>query len=167
MHCTVIAIVTNDSYKEIGITLNPWRGAMYVWNQIAQKYFGLEGFPFFDHELQRRVWNAGNEHALTDHELIVLASTMDKVFVNQRDLSALIEAFELYAAEHPNSSLGEQAQLIKQADIEPHQYLVWDQNSVAPCYFKPTHDDRGSVTYSDLSQAWDLFEQFHRIKALK
>ncbi|MGD1524647.1 hypothetical protein [Vibrio harveyi] len=153
---------------QLGETKNAFRSAMYVWNHIAQKYFNLDCFPHFDEEMQRRVWNAGNEHPLTDAELIVLASTMDRVSVKVSDAPRLIEAFKAYSAEHPNSSIGEQAMIIESGldSLKPDQLIAWCQTSVSSFHFLAEYnEDEDEYEYSDLSDAWDLFEQFDYLKA--
>lgn len=160
MSYTEIYVIGDEYCSQEGETKNAWRSAMYVWDQIAKKYFGLEGFPFFDEDLQRRIWNAGNEHKLTSHELIVLASTMDKVTVKAKDLPRLIEAFEAYSKEHPNSSIGEQAEIIKNLGLSKQHKIAWCQTTVSSFCFSPEYDeDEDKYTYSDLDGAWDLFEQ--------
>ncbi len=69
MSYTEIFSISASHCHSLGETKNAWRGAMYVWNQIAQKYFGLDSFPSFDADMQKRVWNANNEHQLTDAEI--------------------------------------------------------------------------------------------------
>ncbi len=161
MSRTTLYSVTSSSCVEIGETKNAWRSAMYVWDNIAQKYFDLERFPHFDEEMQRRVWNAGNEHQLTDSERIVLASTMDYVTVKKSDIHRLIDAFETYALSHPNSSIGEQAALLKSVELSDNEVVAWNQTSVSEFLFEPQWCEKTDLeTYNDLSNAWDLFEQF-------
>ncbi|AUG84890.1 hypothetical protein Athena1_0010 [Vibrio phage Athena1] len=164
MSYTEIYSIGDNHCCEIGETQNAWRGAMYVWNQIAQKYFGLESFPHFDEEMQRRVWNANNEHTLTNAESIVLASTMDNVTVKAGDIPRLVVAFEEYAKDNPNSSIGEQAEIIKNSDLLPEQKIAWNQTSVCEFNFSSEYDEENDeYTYSDLSGSWDLFEQIDNL----
>lgn len=165
MSYTEIYSISASHCSELGETQNAWRGAMYVWNQIAIKYFGLEGFPHFDEQMRRRIWNASNEHQLTDAEIIVLASTMDRVIVKANDIPRLVSSFEEYAKEHPNSSLGEQAEIIKSSQFAPEDYIAWCQTSVTSFHFLPAYiESKDEYVYHDLSDGWDLFEQFERVK---
>ncbi|APF79512.1 hypothetical protein [Vibrio cholerae] len=165
MSCTEIYSISDKHCYHLGETQNAWRGAMYVWNQIAQKYFGLEGFPHFDENMRKRVWNANNEHQLTDAEIIVLASTMDRVMVKVADVPRLIKAFEEYGKEHPNSSIGEQAEIIKASELSPEGFIAWCQTSVTSFHFEPTYiEENDECVYHDLSDGWDLFEQFEYVK---
>ena len=161
MSYTEIFSISPNHCHSLGETQNAWKGAMYIWNQIAQKYFGLESFPAFDRGMQKRVWNANNEHPLTDDEIIVLGSTMDRVFVKAQDVPRLVEAFERYAKDNPNSSIGEQAEVIKAAKLAPEHGIAWCQTSVTDFHFEATYFEKSDeYLYHDLSDGWDLFEQF-------
>ena len=159
MSQTEIYSVGHNHCELIGEVSNAFRGAMYVWSQIAKKYFSLEYFPTFDEGLQSRIWNAQNEHPLTEAEVTVLTSTMDNVVVKSSDVPRLVKAFEEYAQDNPHSSLGEQAELIKSAELEDNQYVAWCQTSVCDFAFSPEIKDDDTLTYNDLSNAWDLFDQ--------
>lgn len=168
MSYTEIFSLSKSHCHKIAEIKNAWRGSMYVWNGIAKKYFDLENFPFMDLDMQSRIWNAGNEHPLTDDELIVLASTMDFVTIKAKDIPRLVEAFDKYAEANPNSSLAEQSLAIKSAEIPTDSLIAFNQTSVGDFAFSPTYNqDSDEYIYSDLSRAWDLFEQFDAIKASK
>lgn len=161
MSTTIICAVHQD--KEpifIGECRNAFRGAMYVWNDIATRYFDLECYPMFDSEMQSRVWNAGNEKPLTGAELIVLASTMDKAIVKKSDVDPLLEAFKEYGSQHEHSSLSEQADLIdKNRNEIPDGYdLAWIQTSVTGGWFR-TWDEETEQCVCNLTDAFDLIEQ--------
>lgn len=180
MSYTEIYSIGKNHCEKIGETKNAWRGAMYVWNQIAEKYFGLKSFPHFDESLQRKIWNAGNYHHLTEAELIVLASTMDDASVKKSDIPKLIKAFEEYHKEHPNSSFLEQAEIIKNAELLDDQKISWNQTSVNWYKYRPRilsmdeyieefeldpeeiegiEEDEDIVIYEDISNLWDIFDQ--------
>lgn len=116
---------------QIGETRNAWRGAMHVWNDIAERYFGLTAFPMFDAAASNKIWNAHHHHSLPAHEIIVLMTTMDFATVCGRDASAVADAFDKYAREHPNSSIAEQAHILRTADIQPNDLIGWQQTSVS------------------------------------
>ena len=151
----------------IGRTRNAFRGAMYVWNDIARRYFGLESFPFFDESEMSKVWNAESTHNLSEHEKIVLNSTMDKITVKISDCEKLCDAFDAYATEHPNSSISEQSKIIRQYATENSEadgVIAWTQTSVSEGWFTDyeEQDDGESITVCDLSSAYDLFENLGR-----
>jgi hypothetical protein len=151
--------------KKISSAGNAGNGFRYVWHDIARRYFNLECFPDNNEELQYLIWNAGNEHPLSDAEKIVLASTMDRVIVSSHDKPRLLAAFREYASNHPNSSFLEQVSLIALADIKLGNKIAWLQHSWSEFYFSPDYDENDIPTYHDLSGAWDLFEQFDELKA--
>lgn len=115
---------------EIGTCRNAWRGGMYIWDDIAKRYFGLKGFPMFDEGDRNRVWNAYDHVPMPRHEIIVLLSTMDKATVRAEDIGPVADAFEQYAKEHPNSSIGEQAAILRSATFQPGDIVAWNQTSV-------------------------------------
>ncbi len=114
MSYTQIYVVTPESCELIGETQNAWIDPMYVWNQISVDRFGLSSFPMFDDEMRIYVWNAEKyTDSITDAEIVVLKSTMDNVTVDSKDVERLLKAFDEYGQQHPNSSIGEQAAIIR------------------------------------------------------
>ncbi len=169
MSSTEIYAVGENYCSFIGETKNAWRGAMYVWDDIARRYFNLECFPSFGNDdIKKIIWNAGNEHDLTEHELIVLASTMDRVVFSYKDLDRLTDAFDKYYEEHKNSSIGDQSKIIKRCDLTSDKKIAWNQTSINEFQFSPDYyeDENGEeiIIYNDLSGAWDLFEQLDSIR---
>lgn len=163
---TEIFAVSKNSHDLIGETKNSWRSAMYVWNYVSRKYFCLPLFPFLDDEMQMKIWNAYNHHSLPDHEVIVLLSTMDRATVKSCDLPWLIHAFEKFSTEHPDSSLGEQAEILKNASLSEDQLIAWNQTSIGEFCFSPIQNDDGEILeFHDLSNAFDLFQAFDEYKA--
>ncbi len=160
MSTTMIYAVKQDEEPIfIGECRNAFRGAMYVWNDISKRYFGLDGFPHFNEEMQRRVWNAGNEKPLTNPELIVLSSTMDRATVSKSAIDELLSAFDEYGNEHGNSSITEQAEVIRgHIDKIPSGYSVaWIQTSVCgDGWFGSLGDDEEYK--SDLTNSFDVIE---------
>lgn len=166
MSSTLIYAVKQDEEPVlIGEIKNAFRGAMYVWNDISTRYFDLEHFPHFDDEMQRRIWNAGNEKPLTEAEMIVLASTMDKAVVGKDGVKKLVAAFNEYAVAHEHSSIKEQADLIGAFPIKDGYLVAWTQTSVChDGWFKVWDDD---VITCDLSEAFDVIEQVSLLTSAK
>ena len=114
----------------IGEIRNSWRGAMFVWNDIAKRYCRLEGFPLAGPE-QMTVWGAWRDRRMSEHERIVLLSTMDNAIVWGKDIPALIAAFRGYSeARGENNSYGEQADLLETIVFKPDDAIAWNQTSV-------------------------------------
>lgn len=128
---------TTDIYRlgrepgEIGSVRNSWRGGMYVWSDIAKRYFGLPSFPMFDDKARDKIWNASKHVAMPRHEIIVLMTTMDNATIRGSDAAAVANAFEMYAAQHEGSSFGEQAAILRSADLQPDDLVAWNQTSVS------------------------------------
>lgn len=164
MSTTEIYLVQDGEQPQfIGETRNAFRSAMYVWKDIARRYFGMDSFPMFCDTKMKEVWNANADNGLSEYEIIVLNSTMDKVICEQNDIERLCSAFEKYAAEHPNCSLGEQSEIIKKfAAGNPNMsgVIAWIQTSVSDGWFSDyAEDDDGERNrICDLSSAYSVFE---------
>jgi hypothetical protein len=157
----------------IGKVNNSWRGAMYVWTDIAKRYFGLEHFPMFDEAMRMKVWNASGYHPnMPTHDRIVLASTMDNVVVYGRDMQRAIDAFEKYGAEHPNSSLSEQAKILRATEFGPDDAAAWNQTSVNEfwgyVHGEESEDGEQDVSFYDLkSDAKEHSDAFEKLDTVK
>jgi hypothetical protein len=112
----------------IGEVRNSWRGAMFVWNDVAKRYCGMEGFSPFGSGASK-VWNSFKNPRMPEWERIVLATTLDNALVFADDRIKLIEAFKTYARER-GGSLGEQADVISATNFAPGDAIAWNQTSV-------------------------------------
>lgn len=139
MSATIIYFLRKDGISKAE-TRNAFRSSMYIWSDVAKRYCGLERFPMiFDDdclESQMEVWNFNSRHPgiMQKHEEIALVSTMDNALAEPSQWPRLVEAFEKYGAEHPNSSFGEQAAAIRSV-MESEQAsgvvaIGWQQTSV-------------------------------------
>lgn len=140
---------------------NAFRGAMYVWGDIAKRYCGFDRFPMFSEEDQSKVWNFGNNNPekMPRHESIVMASTMDGALLEPTKWKQLVEAFEKYAANHPDSSIGNQATAIRKVMESDKATFVsgigWRQTSVCgDCRWEPRDEDEEECgTYDPASNS--------------
>jgi len=67
MSRTEIYLLEPDEYELLEFK-NAWRGAMYVWNDIAKRYCGFERFPLgiFDGDDERQIdGSASGERSLS------------------------------------------------------------------------------------------------------
>lgn len=122
---------------------------MYIWNDIARRYFGLEGFPIGLGLAASGIWNADSTYPLTLTEKIVLRSTMDRMVIKTAFVEPLYDAFMIYGTAHPDSSFSEQAQLIKQwfgDDKSDERFIAWNQTSVSE-FWGHTWDDEHEEFY--------------------
>lgn len=135
---------------QIGETRNSWRGAMYIWNDVAKRYCGLDAFPMFCEAEQSRVWNANRHTRMPRHEAIVLMTTMDGAVIRGEDAKAVAEAFEQYASEHPaQTSFAEQAAILRSDDVQPGDLIGWQQTSVSEFWGVRWSDDGEEMTWYD------------------
>jgi len=134
---------------------------MYVWNQIAKKYFKMERFPMFDEDEMSKVWNAEKTHPLSKHEEIVLKSTMDKVVISKENKIKLVEAFKEYHKENPDSSYGEQAVIIEKAKLNSGDFLAFQQTSCGEFWgegeYNEELDECSYYNPNDGDKHWELF----------
>jgi hypothetical protein len=159
MSTTVIYRLGRDP-GEIGEMRNAWRGAMYVWNDVAKRYCGLDGFPIFDDGKRGRVWNSHNNPRMPEHERIVLLSTMDNAGVYGRDAKAVADAFERYGREHPHSSLIEQAEILRTADLQPDDLVAWLQTSVSEFWGRSWNEEREDDDWYDPATGTKHFDVY-------
>ena len=167
MSSTLIYAVKQDEEPiSIGQCRNAFRGAMYVWSDIAKRHFGLESFPHFDEDMQRRVWNAGNEKPLTTTEIIVLASTMDKAIVDKAGIDGLLTAFKEYGENNENSSISDQAELIEKnlGSIPDGYSIAWIQTSVCGDRWFGEWDEEKEIYTCDLSQSFEVMQQAKEVE---
>ena len=160
MSYTTIYKIGNECEK-LGDVDNSWRGAMYVWDQIAKDYFGLDSFPMLDKEERSNVWNAEKSKPLSKHEEIVLRSTMDKVVISKENKEKLVCAFKEYHKEHPNGSHGEQAEIIEKADLNDTDFIAFQQTSCGDFWGEGDYDEEsGECQYYNPNTGdkhWELF----------
>lgn len=167
MSSTNIYKIGNNN-EEVGEIKNSHRSAMYVWNQIAKKYFNQDRFPMFDDELSSKIWNAQDHAKITEDEHIVLLSTMDKAVVSKDGLSRLIKAFDVYGKEHEQSSLSQQAELLKNVNIEDGDFIAWQQTSCGEFWGESGYDEEKEeyIFYNpnDGDLHFDLIDEFNEFK---
>lgn len=136
MTSTELYVITKHGNCNYQGFKNSYRGALYVWNDVAVRYVGYDGFPHAGHDFQMEVWNYYSRHpgVMKPHEVIVLASTMDHAVVEGHRWKELVSAFAQYGKEHPESNFTEQAEaiedlvnLIGESNVS---YIAWNQNNM-------------------------------------
>jgi hypothetical protein len=149
---------------QIGECQNSWRGAMYVWTDIARRYCGFETFPMFDEVARNRVWNVWRSEPMPLHDAVVLLSTMDYATISARDVPAVANAFEMYGRNHPESSLCEQAALLRAARFEDGDVVAWRQTSVSEfwgeTWLPEPNDDGDEAKYYDPAKGDRHFDAY-------
>lgn len=155
MSCTTMYRLGNDPCELLEMK-NSHFGAMYIWNDIAKRYFGLETFPLFNEIEAQKIWNAPEHHDMPDHDKIVLASTMDYATVNKAGLSAVIEAFKIYGQQHPTSHISDQCACLQSIDLEEGDVIAWCQTSLGEFWAEIATDD--DVGWYDPRTGTDHFD---------
>ena len=147
MSYTELYVMKKDGELAYTEFRNAFRGAMYVWTDVAQRYAGFDSFPFNEKD-QMEVWNYDRRHpgVMKHHEIIVLLSTMDYALVDGSRWKNLVEDFEQYGTEHPNSNYMDQAkairQLVEEIGEDNVKAFAWNQTSVGEAWCV-TYDDEG------------------------
>ncbi len=151
MSYTEIHFLDADKEKShmVGEVKNAFRGAMYVWNHIAIKYFGVESFPMFDESMRSKVWNAGKHKDVEEHDLFVLASTMDSAVILIEHKDYAVEMMRKFHDENPNSSIGEQADFIDSCESK-NGCFAFCQTSVCEFWGLSWDDELDKDVYMDL-----------------
>lgn len=154
---------------EICDVRNGHRSAMYVWHQIAKDYFGQEHFPMFDQKLAGKIWNAHDHASLSDFEIIVLKSTMDKAVIDSKGVARLIEAFEAYGSVHSDSSFLEQAEQLKSVNLREGEFVGWQQTSCGEFWGETGYNEETEETiYYDPNSGdihFDIIQEFDEFKS--
>lgn len=179
MTTTTIYFLEKDRCHTVDIR-NAWRSAMYVWNDVARRYCGFERFPMGfrddDNDKMMAVWNFNNRNpgVMAEHEAIALLSTMDNMLLEPSRWEQLVEAFEKYGAEHPDSSFGEQAEAIRRffngdVKVEDLTGIGWRQTSVCDSAWLDYNEDDEAQVYDPATgdkHSW-LMEQIDEEIAAK
>ncbi|MCZ6314490.1 hypothetical protein, partial [Vibrio parahaemolyticus] len=56
-------------------------------------------------------------------------------------------------------------ELLKASRLSPEDHIAWCQTSISEFHFEPVYlEENDEYRYHNLSDGWDLFEQFERIK---
>ena len=170
MSCTEVYLVTRDNNCNHDEFKNAFRGAMYVWNDIATRYAGFDHFPHYESDDQMEVWNYYSRHpgVMKPHEMIVLVSTMDGAIVEPNRYMDLVDAFEKYGKEHPNSNYAEQAESIKGLvsliGLENLYYIAWNQTTVNSFWGVEYVEETDEFQYYDPDGGDRHFFVFHHLE---
>ena len=158
MSYTEVHFLDNDNEKsfQVGEIKNAFRGAMYVWNLISKKYFDLDGFPMFDENMMGKVWNAGDHKEVPEHELFVLSTTMDNATIPAEEKEYAVKMMRKFQEENPNSSIGEQADLIEACESTSGRF-AFCQTSVTDFWGLEFNEETEEYEYMDLDGDIDYF----------
>lgn len=129
MSATVVYGVKSDgAIQYIGEARNAFRGAMYVWSILCEKY-QIDGGMFGGFQ---KLWKLADTSILEDFENIAMKSTFDNVIVRKEDIPLLLQSYKEFDSHFSNSNLLEQVEII-QNEIMNNQDMIavcWNQTSV-------------------------------------
>ena len=126
----------------IGEVHNAHRGAMAIWEAIAQTYCGMDHFPISGDAMP--VWNMWMDETVPFEHRVVLASTFDSVMVRRDHIPELIRCMGAFdAAFQGRTNLPDQMVILGvAADDSRWVAVAWNQTSVNEAWWIPSdHPD--------------------------
>lgn len=116
----------------LGECHNSWRGAMWIWDHMAQKHFNKDsGWVLCGDNIQKVCDLAkitDTNKALSDTEYYALLTTFDGVLVPNELMNKVADALENF--EPSTENLRQQAQILRSAQAKGYQAVCWNQTSV-------------------------------------
>jgi hypothetical protein len=148
MSCTEIyAVIENGDVKHHDEIRNAWRGAPAVWNDMGKRYGKMgAGQLMYQPSVAEAVWGLARDKSVPEDERLVMASTFDRVVIMRKDFPRLIDAMEKFIKKYSDTSIGEQADIIrKMQDDSSIIGVCWNQTSVnsSPWMRYGTDDEEG------------------------
>lgn len=167
-----------DAFK-LGETRNANRGAMAAWDILEKKYLkplpkpdwmDLDDYTergyrrssnISDENALKEVWELQHNKQVSDHDMIVLWSTFDNVTVKYEDIKKITDAFRLFHKENPQTSFGEQADLLDK-NIGDCIAIGWNQISVCESLFSATYEEIFDENGEFIDEVETLYNYFAR-----
>ncbi|MHC4618529.1 MAG: hypothetical protein ACYTEQ_12340 [Planctomycetota bacterium] len=128
MSQTIVYAVRNGNVEHFGECNNSFRGAMWIWKELGEKYFPGKDMSPVSNSACRKIWALAKDTRLTDTEYYALLSTFDRAMVAQEYSDLVANALEAF--EPGNENLKRQAELIRCAVREGAEAIAWNQTSV-------------------------------------
>lgn len=96
MSCTTVLAAGKDGeMKPVAEMRNAWRGAMWIWNEIACRYCHLEGFPLgLDMTEAQKVWDMADSDKLSETDRLALLTTFDNWLVAPEHMERVAKALD-------------------------------------------------------------------------
>ena len=141
-YTTVYAAFSDGDMVELGECHNAWRGAMWIWTELAKRYVpgsGDGGHLLFGNGYAD-VWKLADGAAITDGEWYALVSTFDGVLVPSELMLRVADALDAF--EPGTDNLKSQAEYIRDAHSKGARAIGWLQTSVCCSpWWMPDGDD--------------------------
>lgn len=166
---------------------NSWRGAMFVWTSLKDKYI-LKGREETDIDWLKNgqnndpfglkgVWELSEGDQLLDYEKAVLMSTYDWVICEADKIPLFVSYLIKFAEVYGEGNLLEQADVLNQIyevileckDSDEVVGVCWNQNSVVVDLWTVGQDEEDELIWYDYSKhneeyGWFLFERMNNVE---
>lgn len=176
-YTTLYSVPEKGSIESIHEFSNASGSAMYIWNQLYQKYLPQVVYFLGDDKTMDALWKLIDDKKLKPFERICLGFTFDRVMVKRENISKLISAFKDFHAEakinFPQNvcHLPDQIKELELLEMNEDIYAVcWCQTSVASdVWYVPEGECKECGHESEEQRLWDisldkghffLFEQY-------
>lgn len=129
MSCTEVYGVPKDGGElvHLGDLRNAFRGAMWIWTELAKKYFPDDN-TYTAIMGGNKLWGLINDERLSDTEWYAFVSTFDALIVPNELMDVVADALESFSPGTEN--LHGQAVLLRQAKKDGLRGVCWNQTSV-------------------------------------
>jgi len=138
----------------LGECTNAWRGAMWIWTKLAEKYFpGREPYSVIMKE-SSGFWKLIDDPRLSDTDWYAFATTLDAVVVPNELIGVVADALENFSPGTENLKM--QADLLRKAKKDGLRGVCWNQTSVNGDpwhWWTPGEDDHRYVNV-DTDETW-------------
>jgi hypothetical protein len=140
----IYAFNKNAQAEFYGEVKNSHRGAMAIWTYFEEKYLPKTRFPRTmstetlpdGRDAAFEIWDLAKNGTLNREERLLMQSTFDRVVFRTEEIPELINIYEKYQNEMPNSSLQEQADILKEIyNSEQYIAVAWNQTSIGEAYW--------------------------------
>lgn len=146
----IYAIKKNGEPTMAGTTENSFRGGLFIWTKLCEKY-NIEGGMFgggFE-----KLWKLTDTGTLEAFENLTMKTTFDRVIAKKEDIPAILEAFEQFDKAFPGSSLLEQAEIIRNEILNNDEMIAvcWNQTSNTCTQWEPDYDDNDEEIHYNIN----------------
>lgn len=135
---------------------NSWRGAMFIWNALSERYLSRKAYP---HEDLQSVWDLHKDNRLSLAERITLLTTFDRVMVKREHIPQVIRALREFVVLYgSDNNLSEQIRALKKLSVADGCYAVcWNQTSITDAWYVYDEEDCRLYDISRDTGHWFMF----------
>lgn len=149
-YTTILAAFQDGQLQPVTEIRNSWRAAMWIWNEIARKYCGMDTFPMplgeDGMEKCRKVWNMADSERIKEIDRLALLTTLDGFLVEARHFERVAQALDEF--QPTSTNLKEQAVVIRRLAKEGARAIGWHQTSTAEDPWGSQDDEGNYIPYN-------------------